>query len=84
MWLTVTTHLELYHSTKQLKLRQNVFVEFPEIKIRTLQQLHHRILLCHTRWRVLIVLGSHLLGQPFLYINLILNLHSKHKQKRMG
>jgi hypothetical protein len=37
MWLTVATHLELYHPTIQLKLRQNVFIEFPEIKTQILQ-----------------------------------------------
>jgi hypothetical protein len=77
MWLTVTAHLELYHSTVQLELRQDVFIELPEIKTRMFEQLHHQVWLCHTGHGVFRPTGvntftalsldlvSYLLGQSF-------------------
>jgi hypothetical protein len=39
VWLTVTANLELNHLTILLKLRQDIFIEFPEIKTPILENI---------------------------------------------
>jgi hypothetical protein len=37
VWFTVTAHLELNHSAILLKLRQDIFIKFPEIQTPILE-----------------------------------------------